>query len=73
MSARTGSAATSAPGLPVRVGGRSAGQNHGELSYLTQLAKCLTVQPDIQYVVHPNTDPALAHALVGQVRLEIAL
>lgn len=43
-----------------------------ELSYLTRVSKCVTVQPDIQYVIHPNTDPALASARVLQVRFEIA-
>jgi carbohydrate-selective porin OprB len=33
----------------------------------------VTVQPDIQYVIHPNTDEALADALVMQIRFEIAL
>ncbi len=44
-----------------------------ELSYLPRASKYVTVQPDIQYVMHPNTDPALADALVLQVRFEIAL
>lgn len=44
-----------------------------ELSYLTRVSKYVTVQPDIQYVAHPNTDPALADALVLQLRFEIAL
>ena len=43
-----------------------------ELSYLRQASKYVTVQPDIQYVIHPNTDPALADALVLQIRFEIA-
>jgi porin len=43
-----------------------------ELSYLTRVSGHVTVQPDIQYVVHPNTDPALADALVLQLRFEIA-
>jgi porin len=43
-----------------------------ELSYLTRVSKYMTFQPDIQYVAHPNTDPALADALVLQLRFEIA-
>jgi porin len=43
-----------------------------ELSYLTQLSKYVTLQPDLQYVLHPNTDPSLANALVLQLRFEIA-
>ena len=43
-----------------------------EASYLTQVSKHVTVQPDLQYVVHPDTDPSLANALVLQLRFEIA-
>lgn len=43
-----------------------------EVSYLTKVSNSLTLQPDVQYVVHPNTDPALADALVLQLRFEIA-
>ncbi|MEP7099145.1 MAG: carbohydrate porin [Burkholderiales bacterium] len=43
-----------------------------ELSYLTQLAKYLSLQPDLQYVRHPNTDPTLASAWVFQLRFELA-
>jgi porin len=42
-----------------------------EWTYLTQVSKSLTVQPDLQYVIHPNTDPSLANAWVLQVRFEI--
>jgi porin len=42
-----------------------------ELSYLTQVTPWLTVQPDLQYVVHPNTDPSLANAWVLQLRFEL--
>ncbi len=44
-----------------------------EFSYLTRISKYVAVQPDIQYVVHPNTDATLADALVMQIRFEIAL
>ncbi len=43
-----------------------------ELSYLMQLSKYVTVQPDLQYVVHPNSDPSLSNALVLQIRFEVA-
>jgi porin len=43
-----------------------------ELTYLTPLSAHFTVQPDLQYVIHPNTDPALANAWVLQLRFEIA-
>lgn len=43
-----------------------------ELTYLAQVAKYLTVQPNLQYVIHPNTDPSIGNALVFQIRFEIA-
>ena len=43
-----------------------------ELSYLTQVTKHLTIQPDLQVVIHPNTDPSIAAAWVLQLRFEIA-
>ena len=42
-----------------------------ELSYLAQVASWLAIQPDIQYVIHPNTDPRLASAIVAQLRFEL--
>jgi porin len=43
-----------------------------EVTYLAQLASWLAVQPDLQYVVHPNTDPAMPNGLAFQLRFEIA-
>ncbi len=40
-----------------------------ELTYRFQVAPWLFVQPDVQYVINPNTDPARTNALVGAVRL----
>jgi porin len=40
-----------------------------ELTYRAQVAPWLFVQPDFQYVINPNTDPARANAVVGGVRL----
>jgi len=42
-----------------------------ELSYLAQVASWLALQPDIQFVIHPNTDPRLHSATVVQLRLEL--
>jgi porin len=42
-----------------------------EITYLTQAFKHLALQPDLQYVKHPNTDPSRANAWVAQVRFEI--
>ena len=44
-----------------------------ELSYLTQPSKHFTIQPDLQCVIHPNTNPAIANAWVLQMRFEISL
>jgi porin len=37
-----------------------------------RVTEWLTVQPDVQYVVNPGTDPALDDALVVGLRFEIA-
>ena len=42
-----------------------------EGTYLAEILPWLTVQPDLQYVIHPGTDPALDNALVAGVRVEI--
>jgi porin len=43
-----------------------------EWTYLSQLSKHLSVQPDLQYVRHPNTDPSIADAWVPQLRFELS-
>lgn len=43
-----------------------------ELAYLAQLAPWLHIQPDVQYVFNPNTDPRVPNALVGLLRVELA-
>ena len=43
-----------------------------EATYLVKVSDHLTVQPDLQYVVHPNTAPALRNAWVFQLRFEMA-
>jgi porin len=42
-----------------------------ELTYLVQVSKSVAVQPDLQYVVHPNTDPATRNALALLLRFEL--
>ena len=42
-----------------------------ELSYLAPVTGWLKLQPDVQYVIHPNTDPALGNALVFQLQLTV--
>ena len=43
-----------------------------ELSYLVQATAWLAVQPDLQYVIRPNTDPSIPNALVFTLRFEVA-
>jgi porin len=42
-----------------------------EATYLAEVFPWLTVQPDLQYVIHPGTEPTLDNALVAGVRVEI--
>jgi porin len=44
-----------------------------EISYKVELKKGFAIQPDFQWVLHPNTDPTLKAAKVGVIRFEIAL
>lgn len=41
-----------------------------ELTYLTQVSNHVAIQPDVQYVIHPNTDRSVRNATVLQLRLE---
>ncbi len=41
-----------------------------EVTYLAQIADWIALQPDIQYVVHPDTDPETGDALVIQAQFE---
>ena len=43
-----------------------------EITYLTQLTKWLAVQPDLQYVIYPGTNPTIPNALALQLRFQIA-
>ena len=67
--ARNGSHYTRAqtvPGLPVENAEKSI-----ELTYLMQLNSWLALQPDVQYIINPNTTPALSNALAVQLRFEV--
>jgi porin len=44
-----------------------------ESTYVAQLTRWIAVQPDLQYVIHPNTDPRRANALVFQLELEVSI
>ena len=43
-----------------------------EGTYLMQLTARLAIQPGVQYVLHPNTDPAIRNALVALLRFELS-
>ena len=43
-----------------------------ELTYLMPLTTWLAVQPDLQYVITPNTTPAISNALAFQLRIEVS-
>jgi porin len=43
-----------------------------EPAYRSALTSWLNIQPDLQVVFHPNTDPRVANALVSLIRIEIA-
>jgi porin len=67
--ARNGSRYTAAQqqaGTPV-----NAAETALEVSYLVQLAPWIGVQPDVQYVIHPNTDPGVANATIVQIRAQV--
>ncbi len=42
-----------------------------ELTYLFQLGQHLALQPDLQYVLGPGSDPTLGNALVAALRFEL--
>lgn len=43
-----------------------------ELTYLAQIASWLAVQPDVQYVIHPNTVAMAPNGRAFQLRFEVA-
>jgi porin len=43
-----------------------------ELSYLLQIGKHLALQPDLQFVMHPGTDPTRKNALALALRFELS-
>jgi porin len=53
-------------GMPV-----SAAETAIELTYLAQVTSWLAMQPNVQYVINPNTDPRLRNAVVAQLRFEV--
>ena len=43
-----------------------------ELTYLAQFASHLALQPDLQFVMNPNTDPRIKNAVAFTLRFEIS-
>ena len=43
-----------------------------ELTYRAPITDWLTLQPDIQYIINPGTDPALDNALTVSLRFELS-
>ena len=43
-----------------------------EIPYLASITSWLSIEPDLQYVINPNTDPTRSNALVGLVRVELS-
>ncbi len=57
-----------------RAGNRVFGSEWNlELTYFANLGRWLSLQPDLQYVIHPNTDPSVHNALALDLRIEISL
>jgi porin len=44
-----------------------------ELTYRAQILSAVSLQPDLQYVIHPGTDSLLENALVFTLRVEATL
>ena len=53
-------------------GGPAAGETTVELTYLAQLGSWLTVQPDLQYVIHPGGTRATQNAVVSGLRVAVS-
>lgn len=58
--------AQTAAGVP------AAGETSVELTYLAQLGSWLTVQPDLQYVIHPGGTRAPRNAVVPGLRVAVS-
>jgi porin len=50
----------------------NAAETNVELTWRVPLRKWLAIQPDVQYVFNPNTDPTLKDALVVGIRVELS-
>lgn len=61
------------PGLPPTAVPVKRAETAIELTYRVQAKDWLSVQPDVQYVRHPNGDPTIPSALVVGIRLSLNL
>ena len=52
--------------------GPAAGETSVELNYLAQLGSWLTVQPDVQYVIHPGGTRTTRNAVVSGLRIALS-
>jgi porin len=60
--------------LTVSQGSKSdSRETNFELTYRAFISDRLVLQPDVQYIINPGTDPALDNALVVGVRAEVKL
>lgn len=60
--------------LTVSQGSKSdSRETNFELTYRAFISDRLVLQPDLQYIINPGTDPALDNALVVGVRAEVKL
>jgi porin len=50
----------------------AAGETTVELTYLAQFGSWLTVQPDVQYVIHPGGTRAMRNAMVPGLRIALS-
>ena len=64
--------ATAVPTAATGAASDHATERSIELSYLAQVHDWLAVQPDLQYVIHPDTDPTVHNALVFTLRFELS-
>jgi porin len=50
----------------------AAAETAFELTWRVPLGEHIVLQPDLQYVIDPDTDPAIDDALVVMLRVELA-
>ena len=61
------------PNLPAGAAPSKSAETAVEATYKVQVKDWLSVQPDLQYVLHPNGDRAIANAVVVGLRINVNL